>query len=165
VVDVQLAPSFAIRAGMGHTSQHLMDDAFEVAMIPQSINYVRDYVQLFAIRKSSAIGGFLYAGCFYHTTFIIDRHIDGTMIYEVGGEALNVPVAPLARIYIAADCKVRGESAFGTTQNYQVGIKVARENESRTLRCSLNYQTGLEERGQFYSRRISHTSISFYIDL
>ena len=165
LLDVQPSPSFALRAGLGHTSQHLMDDALEVTGLPHSINYVRDYAQLFVIHNSAAIGGFLYAGCFYNYTFIINEHRDGTMIYELGGEALNVLIAPLVRIYIAADIKLKGESAFGTTQNYQVGLNLARDGGGRTLRCALNYQTGLEERGQFFGRRISQTSFGFYLDL
>jgi len=164
-IDVRLSRAFSLRTGMGHTSQHLMDDALEVTKLPRSINFVRDYVQLFAVHTNPAIGGFLYAGCFYNTTFIIDEHLDGTMIYQAGGEGLNLSVAPMASIYVAADCKWRGESAYGTTQNYQVGIKIAREEGGRTLRCALNYRTGLEERGQFYSRRISRTSLGLYLDL
>jgi hypothetical protein len=165
LLDVQPMPAFAIRAGLGHTSQHLMDDALEVTGLPHSINYVRDYAQLFAIHKNAAIGGFLYAGCFYNYTFIINDHRDGTMIYELGGEALNAPVAPLVRFYIAADIKLKGESAFGTTQNYQVGVKLAHDDGGRTLRCAVNYQTGLEERGQFFGRRISQTVLGIYLDL
>ena len=165
LLDVQPCSLLTIRTGMGHTSQHLMDDAFEVANLPHSINYVRDYLQLFVQYKSAAAGGFFYAGGYYNYTFIINDHLDGTMIYEAGGEALNIPIAPLARVYIAADVKWRGESAFGTSQNYKLGIKLAREDGGPVLRCAVNYQTGLEERGQFYTRRISHTVLGFYLDL
>jgi hypothetical protein len=165
LLDVRVIPSLAIRTGIGHTSQHLMDDAIEVLDLGHSINYVRDYIQVIAVHNNAAIGGFLYAGLYYNTTFIIDNHLDGTMIYELGGEAVNAPIAPTIRIYCAADIKLRGESHFGTSQNYQVGLKFAPETGGRTVRLAINYQTGLEERGQFYTRHISQTVLGFYLDL
>ncbi len=165
LLDIQYTSAFAFRAGMGHTSQHLMDDALEVMSLPHSINYARDYLQFFAVHKNTSIGGFLYAGCFYNYSFIINSHLDGTMMYEFGGEAVNAPLAPTVRLYIAADIKLRGESAFGTSQNYQAGIKIARDDGGRSVRCAVNYQTGLEERGQFYNRRVTQTVLGFYFDL
>lgn len=166
LLDLRLRPSFAVRLGMGHTSQHLMDDALEVEQLPHSINYVRDYIQLFAVKDVPALGGFFYAGAFYNYTFIINTHRDNTMIYELGGEAVNYPIARNLRAYIAADIKLRGESSFGTSQNYQLGVKLSSaETTTRAFRVALNYQTGLEERGQFYNRRVQRFLLGLYFDL
>jgi hypothetical protein len=171
IVDISVPSALTLRLGMGHTSQHLMDDAIESEGLPHSLNYVRDYVQLFAIKDIRAIGGFLYAGAFYNYAFIINTHRDGTMIYEAGGEALNYAFSPMLHAYLAADVKLRGESAFGTTQNYQLGLKLSPgwagsgSEGTRALRVALNYQAGLEERGQFYQRRVHRVSIGAYFDL
>ncbi|MGE5316305.1 MAG: DUF1207 domain-containing protein [Acidobacteriota bacterium] len=165
LADIRLAPAWALRAGIGHTSQHLMDDAFEVRKMGHSINYVRDYIELFAVKDVEGLGGFVYAGFFYNYTFIIDTHRDGTMIYEAGLEALNYPIAPGLFVYCGADIKWRGESSFATTQNYQLGLKLAASGSTtRAVRAAINYQTGLDERGQFTGTRASRASIGLYFD-
>ncbi|HLP14968.1 MAG TPA: DUF1207 domain-containing protein [Bacteroidota bacterium] len=178
--DVQMDPAFALRLGIGHTSQHLMDDAIEVKGLGHSINYVRDYAQAFVVTDLQAIGGFVYAGGYYNYTFIIDTHRDGTMDYEVGCEALNYQISNEVRLYVAADIKWKGEAGFGTTQSYQLGVTLTpslspgdvitslvspETKTTRALRLALTYQTGLEERGQFYMHRVNRVSIGLYLDL
>ncbi|MBP8975746.1 MAG: hypothetical protein KBG83_03415, partial [Bacteroidetes bacterium] len=47
-----------IQFGPGHTSQHLNDDALEILGYQSSINYVRDYYQLFVLQAIDKLRGY-----------------------------------------------------------------------------------------------------------
>lgn len=162
-VDIVLNKEWTIRSGFGHTSQHFVDDAFEILGYKNSINYVRDYFKIFVLKKTDILKGFLYAGTYYNYHFIINTPTKNKMIYEFGGEVLNTNLTDVIIIYVACDIKIHGELHYGTTQNYQIGIKIG-EEYGHTLRLAYNYRTGLEERGQFYNQRVRWNTLGLYFD-
>ncbi|MCX6137227.1 MAG: DUF1207 domain-containing protein [Ignavibacteriales bacterium] len=166
--DVLVAPAFIIRGGFGHTSQHLADDASEIMGFTKSINYVRDYVQAFAIHSSATINGSLYAGAYYSYDFIIDTGNPATKyqkpwLIQCGGEG-NYPLLEHITAFAAFDLKLRSELHYGTTQSFQIGIKVMRPDSDRALRFAYTYRAGLEDRGQFYDQRGIWNVVGVYFD-
>ncbi|MDP1677273.1 MAG: DUF1207 domain-containing protein [Bacteroidota bacterium] len=161
--DIKLSPATTARIGWGHTSQHFADDAFESLGYTKSINYARDYYQLFFIHQIPLIKGFVYGGTYYNHSFLIDKRIDGEFLWEAGGEFLNIPITGPINFYSAIDIKLRSELAYGSTQSYQTGIKVQNESLS-AIRLAYTYRTGIEERGQFYNQRNTYHTIGMFFD-
>ncbi len=161
--DVALTPTTQIRFGPGHTSHHLADDAFELLNYKKSINYVRDYYQLFAIQHINFLNGFVYSGAFYNYIFRIDSVRVDTWIFQVGAELFNTHISQNIFFYTGFDVKFHGELEYGTSQNYQIGIKYE-QGDRRAIRFAYNYHTGLEERGQFFRDRTSTNTLGFYVD-
>ncbi len=161
--DIALNKEWTIRSGFGHTSQHFVDDAFEILGYKKSINYVRDYFKFFILKKAEILNGFLYAGAYYNYHFVIDVPTKNKMIYEFGSEVLNTHLTDAIILYLACDIKIHGELNYGTTQNYQIGLKMG-EEFGHTLRLAYNYRAGLEERGQFYNKHVSWNILGLYFD-
>ncbi len=161
--DIKLSSETTARIGWGHTSQHLADDSFESLGFTKSVNYARDYYQLFFIHQIPFIKGFVYGGTYYNFSFLIDKRIDGEFLWEAGSEFFNVPIYGPVHFYSALDIKLRSELAYGATQSYQAGIKI--QNESLTaMRLAYTYRTGIEERGQFYHQRNTYHTIGMFFD-
>lgn len=161
--DVKFSPSATARIGWGHTSQHLVDDAFESLGYTKSINYARDFYQLFLIHQAPIIKGFVYAGTYYNYSFLIDKRIDGKFLWEAGSEFLNIPIYNKILFYSAVDIKLRSELVYGSTQSYQIGFKIQNELLS-AIRIAYTYRTGIEERGQFYNQRNTYHTIGLFFD-
>lgn len=161
--DFKLTQASTLRFGGGHTSQHLADDALESLGFIRSINYARDYYQLFLIHQLPVIKGFVYGGTYYTYSFLIDKRMDGEFLFEVGGEFLNMPVYHSIHFYCALDFKLRSELSYGSTQSYQAGFKI--QNDAlRTFRLAYTYRTGIEERGQFFNQRNDYHMIGMFFD-
>lgn len=161
--DISLSPLSTLRIGGGHTSQHLSDDAFESLGFTRSVNYARDYYQLFLIRRIPAIRGFVYGGAYYTHSFLIDTRIDGQWLLQAGGEFLNTTVYGPVQCYAAFDIKLRGELEYGSTQSYQAGFKIA-NSALTSVRLAYTFRTGVEERGQFYDQRNDYHMIGMFFD-
>lgn len=160
--DLSIHKNIAFRFGSGHTSHHFSDDAIE-SLGYRSINYVRDYYQLFAVYKSPAIKGYAYGGAYYNYHFLVPHSVSNTFIYEIGFEHTPLELKKGLFLYIGMDIKLREELNFKTSENYQAGIKY--QNESgRILRIAVNQRRGFEERGQFYNQTNNFTSLSAYFD-
>lgn len=169
--DAKVSDNLLLRIGPGHTSQHLTDDAIEILGYGRSINYVRDYWQLFGMYESEAIKGCVYGGAYYNYKFktqaagkfdVPDDAVN-RLIYEVGTEVAPVRVGQGAFVYGGVDIKLRGEADFGTSQNYQVGIKYVNDS-GRTIRLAYNHRAGLEERGQFFVLHNTFNTLAIYFD-
>ena len=163
LADVDLRQGRVLRLGVGHTSQHFVDDAFEVLGYRSAINYVRDYVEAFYSQRLALIRGYLYGGFLYHYRFVIPQPGKYHWLFEVGGEGLHYELARNVYAYAALDIKLREEAGYGTTQNYQLGIRLNGEG-GRTIRLAYAYRTGLEERGQFYRDRIHWNTIGLFFE-
>lgn len=163
-LDVRLSPDATARFGWGHTSQHLADDAFESLGFSRSVNYARDYYQLFVIHRVPLLSGFVYGGTYYTYSFLIDRRRDGQFLFQAGGEFLNYPVLTDAVFYCAVDVKLRSEVAYGATHSYQAGLKII-NGSLRAVRLAYTLRTGIEERGQFYDRRSTYHLAGIFFDL
>jgi hypothetical protein len=161
--DIVLGKEWTVRSGFGHTSQHFVDDAFEILEYKKSINYVRDYFKFFILKKAEIFNGFLYAGAYYNYHFVINTPTKNKMIYEFGSEVLNTHLTDAIILYLACDIKIHGELNNGTTQNYQIGLKMG-EEFGHMLRLAYNYRAGLEERGQFYNQRVHCNILGLYFD-
>jgi hypothetical protein len=161
--DIKLSSSTTTRIGWGHTSQHLVDDAFESLGYTKSVNYARDFYQCFLIHQIPFIKGFVYGGTYYNFSFLIDKRIDGEFLWEAGSEFLNVPIYGRVNFYSAIDIKLRSELAYGATQSYQAGLKLQNESLS-AMRLAYTYRTGIEERGQFYNQRNHYHTIGMFFD-
>src|SRR3990172_8026854 len=55
LADYRLDEERILRFGYGHTSQHFVDDAFEILGYGHSINYVRDYFQSFLLQRKEGL--------------------------------------------------------------------------------------------------------------
>jgi len=117
--DLRLNENYAIRAGAGHTSQHLSDDALKKFGNLSSINYVRDYYQLFLIRSFPQHHLTLYGGVYYNHNFkttqngigkndsaIYDK--SGTPLFQAGFEHTPFRVSETGFFFWSADVKFRG---------------------------------------------------------
>ena len=163
VLDIPFSPHTVLRIGPGHTSHHLSDNEYENLQYKKSILYIRDYWQAFIIQQSTALRGFMYAGVYYSYTFVADKYLNKPWLFEIGFDGGNTQLWKQIFGYLACDIKLRQESNFATTQNYQLGIKRTGEN-NLTYRLAINYRTGLSEEGQFYSKYTSMGTLGFYID-
>ena len=166
-VDVDLSLTWnnttIIQLGPGHTSQHLNDDAFEILGYSHSINYVRDYVRMFVVQKTDFIRGFVYAGTYYHYKFKVPISGNHIWLFEFGADALNYRLNEFISAYTAIDIKLRDELQYGSTQSYQLGIKINGASRS-IIRIAYNYRTGYEERGQFFNQKANIHSVGVYFD-
>ena len=126
-----------------------------------SINYAKDYVPLFCAYSVDAIGGFIYGGTRidYYTIPEYGKH----WILQWGSEVGNVSLSDDVRLYGTFDIKARSEVAWGTTQSYQVGVKLL-EHDLRAIRVAYTYRTGIAEQGQFYKQRLSLSLLGVYLD-
>lgn len=164
IIDIPLTDRWALRIAPGHTSHHLSDNAYEASGLEKSLNYVRDYWEVFAIYRSEELKGFLYGGAYYNYTYQIAREINKPWIFEVGAELLQTQLASGIIAYFGIDIKLREESHYATTQNYQLGVKFLND-DSYTVRLALDFRTGIDERGQYVQNRERWVMIAAYIDI
>ncbi len=159
--DVPLSNETILRAGWGHTSHHLADDAVVPGITP--INYARDYYDLFLAQQLHAINGFVYGGLYWTYSFLINSNAGRKILPEVGAEGTITPLFDSVVLYAALDLKFRGELTYGSTQSYQLGLKSQNEN-LRAVRFAYTFRTGLEERGQFYNLRNTSHTVGIFFD-
>jgi hypothetical protein len=159
--DVRFNKHWALRTGVGHTSQHFSDDAIQDGLRP--INYTRDYGQVFGV-YTSASGRFLaYGGWIFNHSFKTTRNLSPISIFQLGFEHSPVKWLDNNYLFYGADIKFRGENDYRTIRNYQAGYKYARPGK-HTLRCAVNYSTGLDERGQFYTSNRDLLTLGLFFD-
>ncbi|MDD8017664.1 MAG: DUF1207 domain-containing protein [Bacteroidota bacterium] len=162
--DIELNPASVVRLGMGHTSQHLSDDAFEVLGFTKSVDYVRDYYRLGYVYRTDLIKGFVYTDLNYIYNFKINEKILQPWMIQLGTEALNTPISEHLTAYVGVDIKMLQILNFASSQTYQLGIKYRNEHSDRTMRFALNYQAGKDERGQFYLQNSNWLTVGMYFE-
>jgi hypothetical protein len=82
----------------------------------------------------------------------------------MGGVPARINLFDSVNLYGAFNLRFRQEFQFATTQNYQVGLEFASQN-GRVLRAALDFQTGKDNRGQFYDKPLDIATIGLYFDL
>lgn len=160
--DLKLSKQWAIRGGVGHTSQHLSDDAV-VDEGKTPINYTRDYGQLFGVYNSTQHNFRAYAGLTFNTNFKTTRSLGPILIPQIGWEHSVFKWKSNNYLYYAFDIKWRGELSYRTIQNYQIGYKYSMPYK-HTLRFAINHSRGLDERGQFYTETRNFSTIGLFFD-
>ena len=164
MIDIPLTEKLTLRVAPGHTSHHLSDNAYDLSGLEKSLNYVRDYWNVFAIYRSEELRGFLYGGAFYNYTYQIGREINKPWLFEVGTELFQTPIASGIVAYCGFDVKLREESNYATTQNYQLGVKFLND-DGYAVRLALDFRTGIDERGQYVRNRERWVMVAAYIDI
>ncbi|MES2559872.1 MAG: DUF1207 domain-containing protein [Bacteroidota bacterium] len=160
--DLKLTEQWAIRSGIGHTSQHLSDDAVvDEGKMP--INYTRDYGQLFGVYHHAGYAFRAYAGLIFNTNFKTTSSLGPILIPQIGMEHSPVKWKTHHYLYYAFDIKFRGELDYRTMQNYQIGYKYSVPYK-HTFRFAINYSHGLDERGQFYTQTRNFGTIGVFFD-
>jgi hypothetical protein len=159
-LEVQLTQSLFLKTGWGHFSGHFADDGLELLGLA-SVNYAKDYSPLLLACAIPELGGFVYGGARidYYT---IPEYGKNWML-QCGAEAGNFLIGSGVRAYGTIDIKARAEVAWGTTQSYQVGIKML-ERDLQAVRIAYTYRTGIADQGQFYKRRVEMRLMGVYFD-
>lgn len=160
--DLKFSDKWVIRTGVGHTSQHLTDDAI-IDLGINAINYTRDYGQLFGVYTHHHNLFRAYAGVTYHTTFKTTSDLGQVFIPQIGFEHNALKWKDHNYFYYAFDIKFRGELDYRTTQNYQAGYKYGIPGK-HTFRFALNHSIGLDERGQFYTQNRNFSTLGIFFD-
>ncbi len=155
-LDIPVRDHLYARWVVGHTSHHFSDNWYERMKLTTSIRYSRDYMKLFAVYERDR-NSQLYLGADYAYTFTIVRRIERPWIFQTGG---NVSLMKFGSsvLYTAADCKIHQEAGFAATSTIQFGVMFPMQ-PGHFLRLSLQYRTGLDERGQFFPE---HRSFSVF---
>ena len=161
LIDVLWTENIFSRIGIGHTSHHLSDNAFEVLKKTKPVDYSRDYVKAFVGYSDS--GFRFYAGANYGYWFVIDHAVGKRWMPEAGIEALFVRFGEGLVGYGGMDIKFREELRYGSTIRFQAGVQF-QNGTDRLFRLALTHQTGLEERGQFHGQRLVVTTIGLIIE-
>lgn len=164
IIDIPLSNSVSLRVSPGHTSHHLSDGKYGISGLEKPVGYVRDFWDLFVVYRLAELRGFVYAGAYYNYTYQIDKEINKPWLLELGGEFFRTPIDQYLEVYVAADIRLRNESHYATTQNYQVGVRFLNEGGS-TVRIALDYRAGVEERGQFIQEHNRWLMLAAYIEL
>jgi hypothetical protein len=160
--DIKFNDHWALRGSLGHTSQHLSDDAMVTEKrIP--INYTRDYAQLFGDYQNKQYRFRLYGGLTYNGNLKAVKSYGVVLMPQFGFEHSPVKWFLHNYLYYAADIKFRGESDYRTIQNYQIGYKYAIEKQ-HTFRFAFDHSRGMDERGQFYTQARNFSRFGFYFD-
>ncbi len=149
-----------LRAAYGHVSAHYADDAVE-QLGKKSISAVKDYLALAAVRAAGFAGGFVYAGLTY--AYHNEPEVGKPWLIQIGAEAGNVSVLDEVEAYGAIDLKFKEEVGWGTTQSYQVGVKIF-PHPPYALRLCYTLRRGLEERGQLYSQSTTANLLTIALD-
>lgn len=160
--DLKLSETWAMRGGIGHTSQHLSDDAV-VDEGKNPINYTRDYGQLFGVYNSVLYNFRAYAGLTFNTNFKTTSSLGPILIPQIGWEHSVIKWKKHNSMYYAFDIKWRGELNYRTIQNYQIGYKYSVPFK-HTFRFAINHSRGLDERGQFYTQTRNFSTFGFFFD-
>jgi hypothetical protein len=160
-LDLKLNDHWALRSGIGHTSQHLSDDAIQENYVP--IQYTRDYGQLFGVYTHERLRLLCYGGWIFNTNLKTNINYGAVSMFQLGFEHAPVKWFDNNYMYYAADIKFRGERDYTTIRNVQVGYKYARPGK-HVFRFAFNYCSGMDERGQFYTQNRDFTTIGTYFD-
>jgi len=160
-LDIGIGERFSLRTGYGHYSAHLADDGIEMLQL-HSINYAKDYVPLLGAYRLPEIGGFVYGGMRidYYTIPETNSH----WVAQAGMEAGNVSLTPWLRAYAAIDVRFKSEVAWASTQSYQIGLKIGTE-PFHAVRLAFTIRTGIDDRGQFYTDRVTRHLLGAYLDV
>jgi hypothetical protein len=160
-VDIALTSRLTLRTGYGHYSAHFADDGLEILGL-HSINYAKDFIPLLLALQVPAIGGHVYGGgrIDYYTIPESGRH----WVLQAGIEAGGLELVAGVRGYAAVDVRCKSEVHGGTTQSYQVGVRLF-EREAQALRVSWTLRTGVDDRGQFYRNRITLSLLGVALDV
>jgi hypothetical protein len=159
-LDVRLG-ALALRTGLGHISSHFADDGIEM-LGRSSIQVIRDFVKAGAAYDVPWIGGFVYADVDWIYHIVPNRSKNWQ--FQVGGEAGDVLIGGVARLYGAVDIKAKQHVGWGTTQSYQVGVRLFIKR-NLPLRLAYTYRTGFDERGQFFDQKKSMNLFGVYLEL
>ncbi len=164
--DLELSKQWYLRGGLGHTSQHIADDALIAGITPK--NYVKDYGQLFSIHRLLQNRLMFYEGFYYFDNFKIGETmpIDWSkkIMLQAGAEIQVLQWNKIYALYVAGDVKFRQEFNFGTTQNLQLGYVISK-TQSKNIRLAYNYLSGYDERGQFYNKKVNLHTVGIYLEL
>lgn len=157
--DLQLS-RLTLRFAVGHISSHFADDGIEM-LNKRSIQYVNDYVTAGAGYDVPWIGGSVYGivSYIYHTVPVSDR----PWLFQVGADVGNYAIADFARLYGAFDIRVKQDVSWGSTQSYQIGVKLFTQGD-RQLRFAYTLRLGFEDRGQFYLNKETKNMYSVFLD-
>ena len=159
-LDIKFSDRIAVRTGWGHNSAHLADDGIVVVGL-SPINYAKDYIPLLGMYMLPLAGGFAYGGVRFDYFSLPERGMH--YILQCGTEFGNIVLLPGFRVYGAIDIKLKSEAAWGSTQSYQLGVKML-ERGASTVRFSYTYRTGIEDRGQFYKENTTTSMLGVYFD-
>ena len=157
--DLQLS-RLTLRFAVGHISSHFADDGIEM-LNKRSIQYVNDYVTVGAGYDLPLIGGTVYGiiNYIYHTVPVPNR----PWMLQVGADFGNYPLTGFARLYGAFDVRVKQDVSWGSTQSYQVGVKLFARDDLQ-LRFAYTLRLGFEDRGQFYLNKETKNLYSVFLD-
>ncbi len=156
-VDLRL-DSLRLRAALGHVSCHYADDAIE-QMGTRSISSVRDYVLVAAAWMAPGGHGYLSAVCNYHL-----EPAFGPWQLQGGAVWTLAEPAPWLGVIGAVDVKLKQDVGWGSTQSYQLGIRLA-GGGGRSALLAWTHRRGFEERGQLYDRRTIFNQIGVVLEL
>lgn len=162
ILDGWIHPDWGFRIGMGHTSQHLSDDAI-TSGLPFK-NYAKDYATVYACYRNKKLQTFAYAGGSYAYNFKTASNISGKWMLQAGFEQALWKMGSHQAFYLAGDIKFREELNFSFGSNLQAGYRFKRSS-GRLLRLAVNRSDGIDERGYFQpaNRNFFHGGI--YLDL
>lgn len=150
----------ALRIAVGHISCHFADDAIEIYG-RKSIQHVNDYITLAASYDISEIGGYVYGG--FNYSYGTQPVQNKPWLLQAGAHLGNIPLHTEITAYAALDVKFREETGWGSTQSYQIGVRLF-PRLRYGLRLAYTLRTGFEERGQFYLTKATNNLISAFID-
>lgn len=166
IFDLKINPNWYWRAGFGHTSQHIADDAVLNGLTP--INYVKDYSFLHNINYFFNQRIMLYEGFYYWDNFKVGDQIpidwSGKIMLQTGAEAVLLKPNNSHNLFVAVDIKFRQEFDFKTTQNMVLGYRY-RSSNLRTFRLAYAFLSGYEERGQYYNQQQNLHTLGAYFEL
>jgi hypothetical protein len=157
--DLQFS-NLTLRLAVGHMSCHFADDGIEI-LNRRSIQYVNDYVTVGWGYDLPLIGGNLYGivSYIYHTVPIPNR----PWLFQLGADVGNFPLTDFARLYGAFDVRVKQDVGWGSTQSYQVGVKLFTRGDLQ-LRFAYTLRVGFEDRGQFYLDKETKNMYGVFLD-
>gem|GEM_PF-2853643 len=160
LLDYKFHPDWVFRAGTGHTSQHISDDAI-IQGFPFG-NYVRDYHQLsLSLVKPQLL---VYGSFIWNYNFKTNTDLSGAVFLQTGfhfkpfkKETSNKYLSPLG---IGADVKFQSQDSWNSTRSLQ--LDYSKQVNGKVIALKLRWVSGLDERGQFYpqNRNLIQTGLN-----
>jgi hypothetical protein len=150
----------ALRLGFGHYSCHFADDGIEV-LGRSSIQYIKDYIVTGISHDLPLNNGVAYLLFQYSYNNVPAQNKPWQV--QLGMQGGDVQLLPEVLLYGAVDFKLKQEVAWGTTQSYQVGVKLY-SRQSSALRLAYTLRRGFDERGQFFDVRENSNIVSLFVD-
>jgi hypothetical protein len=158
-LDKKIANNLIMRFNWGHLSAHYSDDGI-LQLNKTSINYVRDYISVQGEKLINQLHGKIYAAATFN--FHNEPRKNKHFTFQVGFDA-GKQINENLLLYFAFDFKAKAEVNYGTTKNFQIGIKFPTKSQS-DIRIAYTYRTGYEERGQLYNQTDNKNLIGIYLD-